>query len=210
MATHASNIPHTAEDRAWYADQVEALLPELYGTARRLTGNEVEAEDLVAETVAKGWAALASLDDRSAARAWLFRIQNNLWISRWRSARGQAVHEPLDTAGDEPFSLFDRLHRPLLLWGGNPELEFLNRLLREDLARAIDALTDPFRTVVVLVDVQGLSYRDAADLLGVPVGTVRSRLARGRSQLQEQLWQHAVEAGLRPSAETETGDRHGK
>ncbi|HSJ25160.1 MAG TPA: sigma-70 family RNA polymerase sigma factor [Longimicrobiales bacterium] len=208
MATNASTVPHSAADRAWYAAQVELLLPELYGTARRLAGNETEAEDLVAEAVAKGWAALASLTDRTAVRAWLFRILNNLWISRWRSARGQAVHESLDATDEEPFSLFDRLHRPVLLWGGNPELEFLNRMLRADLARAIDALPDPFRSVVVLVDIQGLAYREVADLLDVPVGTVRSRLARGRSQLQEQLWQHAVEAGLRPPSPNHTEDEH--
>jgi RNA polymerase sigma-70 factor (ECF subfamily) len=94
------------------------------------------------------------------------------------------------------FSLFERLHQPFLLWWGNPEQAFLDRLLREDMARAIDALPHPFRVVVVLVDVQGWSYQEVADALAVPVGTVRSRLFRGRSALQRSLWEHGRDAGL--------------
>jgi RNA polymerase sigma-70 factor, ECF subfamily len=186
-------VPTTA-DRAWYAQQAEELLPQLYGTALRLSRNETEAEDLVADALARGWQALRTLEDRTSVRAWLFRILNNLWISRCRCAEARAVHESL--AGDD-FSLFERLHQPMLLWGGNPELDFLNRLLREDLSRAIAALPDPYRTVLVLVDVQGLRYREVAELLEIAEGTVRSRLARARSRLQKSLWQHGVEAGLR-------------
>jgi RNA polymerase sigma-70 factor, ECF subfamily len=185
----------TEADRAWFAGQLAALLPELYGRARRLCRHATNAEDLVAEAVAKAWEALPSLDDRGAFRGWIFRILNNTFVSDCRSAQAKAAHEPLDTT-DAAFSLFERLHQPILLWWGNPELEFLNRLLREDLHRAIDALPDAFREVVVLVDVQGLAYAEVAALLDVPVGTVRSRLARGRGRLQQALWEHGREAGL--------------
>jgi RNA polymerase sigma-70 factor, ECF subfamily len=188
--------PPTEADRAWFGERVEALLPELYGRAVRLCRNRSNAEDLVAESVAKAWEALPSLVDRAAFRGWLFRILNNEFVSSCRSARAKAVHEPLDGAGED-FSLFERLHQPVLLWWGNdPEREFLNRLLREDLERALDGLPPAYGEAVVLVDVQGLSYQEVADLLEIPVGTVRSRLARGRSRLQEALWEQGREAGL--------------
>jgi RNA polymerase sigma-70 factor, ECF subfamily len=197
-------------DRAWFADQVDALLPELYGRALRLCRHRENAEELVADAVAKGWAALPSLEQRAAFRGWMFRILNNAFVSVCRSAQAQAEHEPLDTT-TEDFSLFERLHQPILLWWDSPEQAFLNRLLRADLERAIDGLPAAFREVVVLVDVQGLAYREVAELLDVPLGTVRSRLARGRSRLQQALWTHGQEAGLTagaPVADTEEATRH--
>jgi RNA polymerase sigma-70 factor, ECF subfamily len=212
MTTDTALPSHTAADRAWFAERVEALLPELYGVALRLCGNRADAEDLVADAIARAWQALSSLEDRSALRAWLFRILNNRFISERRSARAKADHESLDATPEPEFSLFERLHQPILLWWGNPELAFLNRLLRADLERAIEALPGAFRDVVVLVDVQGLSYGEVAELLDIPIGTVRSRLARGRSRLQVALWEHARDAGLTatpPSHEqNEADDEH--
>lgn len=182
-------------DRDWFGDRVDELLPELYGRARRLCRHRSDAEDLVAEAVAKAWEALPSLEDRDAFRGWLFRILNNAFVSNCRKPRSKADHESLDTTGGN-FSLFEHLHQPILLWWGTPEIDFLNRLLRVDLERAIDDLPDCFREVVVLVDIQALAYREVAELLDVPIGTVRSRLSRGRSLLQEALWEHGREAGL--------------
>lgn len=195
----------TASDRAWYAEQVEELLPELYGRAMRLCRNRANAEDLAAEAIARGWEALPQLEQRHAIRGWLFRILNNAFFSQCRTARAQAEHTPLNSAADE-FSLFERLHQPILLWWGTPEQHFLQRLLRSDLERAIDELPDVFRDVVILVDVQGLSYRDAAELLEVAVGTVRSRLARARSRLQQTLWEHGAAAGLTQASPEAEGD----
>jgi RNA polymerase sigma-70 factor (ECF subfamily) len=209
MSAEAATAMVTEADRAWFADRVDAMLSELYGTAVRLCGDRTDAEDLVADTVAKAWQALPSLHDRASFRGWVFRILNNAFISQCRSARFRKRHEPIE-AGDEEFSLFERLHQPILLWWGNPELDFLNRLLREDLARAIDALPEVFRAVVVMVDVEGLSYRDVAEVLRIPTGTVRSRLARGRSLLQKTLWDHAVDRGLRsgPPLSDEPPEEH--
>lgn len=104
-------------------------------------------------------------------------------------------------ADEEPaFSLFERLHQPFLLWWGTSEQEFLNKILRDDLERALDALPEVFRLPVILSDLEGFSYQEIADILHVPVGTVRSRLARGRSQLQRALWQQAREAGFSSAA----------
>lgn len=196
----------TRADRAWFADQVETLLPGLYSTAVRLCRDRTDAEDLVADAVAKAWESLPTLRDRHVFRGWVFRILTNAFVSQYRSRRAQTDVTSLD-AGDEEFSLFERLHQPMLLWWGNPEQEFLNGLLREDLATAIDELPGPFRAAVLLVDVQGLSYQDVATAMDVPVGTVRSRLARGRGLLQKVLWENAHDAGLRTSPSRTSGKK---
>jgi RNA polymerase sigma factor (sigma-70 family) len=184
--------------REIFAAEVERLADRLYGTALRFTRNREEAEDLVAETVAKAWAKLDELRDAQALEGWLQRILSNTFMSQWRHRRAspEVQAEADEEAGAEPFSLFEQLHQPFLLWWTDPEEAAVQNLLRRDLDKALDALPDAFRIAVILVDVQGNSYGEAAELLGVPVGTVRSRLARARSQLQRRLWQHARDAGL--------------
>jgi RNA polymerase sigma-70 factor, ECF subfamily len=211
MPAQAIHSVLTEADRAWFAERVDDLLPELNGRAVRLCRHRANAEDLVAEAIARAWASLPSLEDRDAFRGWVFRILNNLFVSSCRAAPAKAEHEPLETIGEAEFSLFERLHQPILLWWSTPEQDFLRRLLRADLERAIDGLPDPYREVVVLVDVQGLAYREVAELLDIPLGTVRSRLARARSQLQEALWRHGLEAGLvagPPGPESSETTRH--
>jgi len=182
-----------------FETQVLAILGPLHGVARRLTKNEADAEDLVAESITRAWQARASLADAGAFRAWLFRILSNTFISERRKTLARPREEPLvDESGDEEgaFSIFERLHQPFLLWFANPEQEFLDKLLREDLDRAIAALPEHYRVVVVLADVEGLTYGEIAEALDVPVGTVRSRLNRARSALQRTLWTVARDHGL--------------
>ena len=182
-----------------FETQVLAILGPLHGVARRLTKNEADAEDLVAESITRAWKARASLADAAAFRAWLFRILSNTFISERRKTLARPREELLvDESGDEEgaFSLFERLHQPFLLWFANPEQEFLDKLLREDLDRALAALPEHHRVVVVLADVEGLTYGEIAEALDVPIGTVRSRLARGRSALQRTLWTVACDHGL--------------
>jgi RNA polymerase sigma-70 factor (ECF subfamily) len=183
---------------AWFEVEAERLLPDLYGAALRLARNEADAQDLVADAIGSAWTHLDSLQDPASFRGWVFRILHNRFISHRRSSRERATEEPYEEEGARAFSLFERLHQPFLLWwGSNPEQEFLDRLLRGDLERAVDALPEVFRIVVILADLQGFSYQEIAGVLEIPIGTVRSRLARGRSLLQRALWQHAVDAGLR-------------
>jgi RNA polymerase sigma-70 factor (ECF subfamily) len=184
-------------DRAsWFETETEQLLPDLYGAALRFARNDADAQDLVADAVGRAWTHLDSLQDRKSFRGWVFRILHNCFVSRRRAARIQGTEESYDDLA--AFSLFEHLHQPFLLWwGANPEQQFLDKLLRQDLERAVDALPPAFRFVVVLADLQGFSYQEIADVLDIPIGTVRSRLARGRSLLQRALWQHAVDAGLR-------------
>jgi RNA polymerase sigma-70 factor (ECF subfamily) len=194
--TEVATAPRTSSDHAWFSGEVESMLPELYGAAARLCRSRADAEDLVAESLTKAWRGLSSLRDRDAFRCWVLQIVTNTYFSQYRKARTDS-HVDRVGADAADFSLFERLHQPILLWWGNPEQEFLNGLLREDLKRALDELPDSYRTVVVLVDIQEMRYSDVADCLGLPVGTVRSRLARGRGLLQRHLWQYARDAGLR-------------
>ena len=196
MPVHAIDSDRSAADRAWFEGSVVGLLSDLFGTALRLTRNRADAEDLVADAVAQAWGHLDELADRTRVRGWLFRILTNAFLSARRTDARRGVHESLDCEAHDDFSLFERVHAPILLWWGTPEQEFLNKLLREDLVRAVNALPEAFRLVVVLADMHGCTYQEIAETLHVPIGTVRSRLARARGLLQKALWTHAQDAGL--------------
>lgn len=181
----------TDADHAFFEREITSLLDRLYGAALRLAKNRADAEDLVAEAVAKAWANFHTLHDRSCFPGWVFRILTNTFLTECRKTTLGSLDALCDEHENEPaFSLFERLHQPFLLWWGNPEQEFLNKVLREDLQKAVDTLPEVFRLPVVLSDLEGLSYQEIAAALGVPIGTVRSRLARGRAQLQKALWQY--------------------
>jgi RNA polymerase sigma-70 factor (ECF subfamily) len=199
---------HLTDRASWFETEVGRLIPDLYGAALRLARNDADAQDLVAEAIGNAWTHLDSLAAPGSFRGWVFRILHNAFVSQRRTPRAQITEEPYDEDA-EAFALFDRLHQPFLLWwDGNPEQGFLDKLLREDLERAVDALPVSYRIVVVLADLQGFSYQEIAEQLAVPVGTVRSRLARARARLQRALWNHAVDAGLRTSADSEPRGGH--
>jgi RNA polymerase sigma-70 factor (ECF subfamily) len=192
-------------ERKFFEDQVLALLGSLEGVARRLCRNDTEAEDLVAETVARAWRSREDLADPAAFRAWLFRILHNTFVSERRRPHcsRETALERGEASEEEPaFSLFEQMHQPFLLWFGNPEQQFLDKLLREDLERAVAALPEAQRVVVVLSDLEELTYSEIAAALEIPVGTVRSRLARARSALQKRLWDSAKAYGLSPERAT--------
>jgi RNA polymerase sigma-70 factor (ECF subfamily) len=187
-------------DRDFFRAEIERLMDRLYGTALSLTRNPADAEDLVSEAVIKAWANLGDLADRQAFPKWLFRILTNTFVSDRRRARHETSETIIGADGEETFSLFEKLHQPFLLWWSNPEQELINKLLRVDLEHALDQLAAEYRTVVVLVEINGHSYAEVAELLGIPIGTVRSRLSRARSTLQRALWKQAQAAGLQPDA----------
>jgi RNA polymerase sigma-70 factor (ECF subfamily) len=185
----------------WFTRSIEENMESLFAVARRLTRNTTDAEDLVAESVAKAWSAVKSLEDRNRFRPWMFRILHNCFISEYRK---KSVR-PVETAYEEATVGNDReevsnllINQPdeFLEWWGNPEREFVNNLLGEDIMKAIECLPEAFRITVLLINLEGLSYDETAEVLGVPPGTVRSRMKRGRTLLQKQLWEHAKEAGL--------------
>lgn len=186
-------------DRDFFSNQVDANLDRFYAHALLMTKNEADAEDLVAEGIAKAWKAIETLENESRFVPWVMRIMTNHFISDKRKAREKTKHiEYIEEYSDdaEHFSLFEQLHQPFLLWWGNPEKEFLDDLLQKDIVAAIEALPEQFRIAVLMADIEGLSYQEISETLEVPVGTVRSRIARARSALQKQLWEHALEKGL--------------
>lgn len=183
-------------DRAFFRAEIERLMDSLYGTALRLTRNPADAEDLLAEAIMKAWAHLGQLADRQCFHKWMLRILANTFVSNLRHTRPEDF-EALDTDDEDcRFSLFEKMHQPFLLWWGNPEQELISKMLREDIEAAIDAIPTAYRTVLVMIEINGHSYAETAETLGLPLGTVRSRLSRARCLLQRALWRQAQEAGL--------------
>ena len=184
-----------------FTQAVEAQIDALYGLALRLVRNTADAEDLVAETVTKAWLAINTLDDPNRFRPWIFRILRNHFISEYRkeSARPRlvSIDEQDDDTGDaDVVSLLSRQPDEFLQWWANPETDVANRLLGEQIMAAIEELPESFRETILLVNVDGLGYDEAAAVLGVPAGTIRSRMKRGRTLLQKALWIQARDAGL--------------
>ncbi len=175
--------------------EAEALtyLDPLYRTALRLSRNPQDAEDLVQETYLNAFRALNRFEEGTNLRAWLFRILNNAFISQYRR-RKRRPSSSLEDVTD--FYLYDHL-----LDGGvsprpeNPEREVLERIGDERVLSALEELPVEFRQVELLADVEGFSYREIADILGIPIGTVMSRLYRARRRLQKTLWREAQDAG---------------
>lgn len=194
-------MPDATEMKAWFSQQIEENSDSLYSVAHRLTRNSADAEDLVADAVAKAWSALPSLEDRDRFRPWIFRILHNRFISDYRKKSVRPVETGYEEStnsddNEEISSLLIRQPDEFLNWWANPERAFANDLLGEDIVAAIERLPESFRLTVVLINIEGLSYDETAEILGVPPGTVRSRMRRGRTLLQKALWQHAKEAGL--------------
>jgi RNA polymerase sigma-70 factor (ECF subfamily) len=189
------------EMKDYFTACIEENMQSLYALALRLTHNSADAEDLLAESITKAWSVIHTLEDRTRFRPWIFRILHNRFISDYRK---KSVR-PNETSYDELADDHDKeqianllMHQPneFLNWWANPEREFANSLLGDDLMAAIESLPETFRITVLLINVEGLSYDETAEVLNVSPGTVRSRMNRGRTLLQKALWQHAKDAGL--------------
>ncbi|MDH4095851.1 MAG: sigma-70 family RNA polymerase sigma factor [Betaproteobacteria bacterium] len=202
--------PARVDRKTEFSRQIREHMDALYSFALRLTRHGADAEDLVAEATIRAWSAIDTLSDDGRFRSWMFRILHNCYVSDYRrkSVRpAELGYEELPAPDDEGdvASVLVRQPDAFLHWWANPEREVVNKLLGRDLQAAIQALPESFRVVVVLINVEGLSYDEAAEVLGVPAGTIRSRMNRGRTLLQKALWQHAQDAGLiadRPAMES--------
>lgn len=187
--------------RREFGRRVEAELDALYGVAMRLTRNPADAEDLVADAVARAWSSIDALEDWGRFRAWIFRIMHNHFISGYRKASrapdffGLEAHREAPE-GEDLASLLFAQPDEFLQWWADPEKEVVDRLLGEQIMTAVNGLPEAFRETILLVNVDGLGYDEAAEALGVPPGTVRSRMKRGRTLLQKALWEQARDAGL--------------
>jgi RNA polymerase sigma-70 factor (ECF subfamily) len=179
-------------------------LDTLYGVALRLTRNEQNAEDLVQDTYVRALRFYDRFEWGTNIRAWLLRILTNTFINRYRKNQKerQLVEQPEMTLAQEAL-----LSSQAVVQLQDPEKMVMGRLLREDLARAVEELPDDFRIPVVLADAYGFSYREIAEIQGCPIGTVMSRLHRARKGLQARLLDQAVAAGVVKTEPGKNGER---
>ncbi|HXH20308.1 MAG TPA: sigma-70 family RNA polymerase sigma factor [Chitinophagales bacterium] len=183
-------------------------LDDLYRYAMSLCHNQTDAEDLVSNTVLKAIESAENLHDKTKVKPWLFRILSNQFIDQRRKSK-RFPHLPLGEQEDEPerFSLYEAVKASSFTENGTPEKALLQKFLDEDIQQAISELPEVFRVALVLSDKEELSYQEIAGILGVPIGTVRSRIARGRTILQQKLWLQAQEMGIRTRAPKESKEK---
>jgi RNA polymerase sigma-70 factor (ECF subfamily) len=185
-----------AEDQALrerFERDVLPLLPSLYGAALRMTRNPADAEDLVQDTYLRAFRGFASFQEGTNLKAWLYRILTNSFINTYRKKQRQpqTVEGPDDI---DEWYLFDRLGARNV--EASAEEEVLDNLPDDEVKRALESLPENFRLPVLLADVEGFSYKEIAEIMGTPIGTVMSRLHRGRKALEKALWETAKERGL--------------
>jgi len=173
-------------------------LDSLYNMAFRLTRNPADAEDLVQETYLKAYKHYDKFEAGTNLKAWLFRIMKNSFINNYRKRQSRP---PQSDFSDIEESLENLVNREPGQRIKDPEQEFLDQVLDEDVQKALDALPDDYRMVILLVDLEGFSYKEAASILEIPVGTVMSRLYRGRRMLEKVLLEYAREHGYLRDAE---------
>jgi len=194
----------TPESRARLEAEALAQVDALYRTALRYTRNSADAEDLVQETYLRAFRALHQFTEGTNLRAWLFRILTNTYINEYRKRQRRPTSASLDDI--EEFYLYDHLvDSGVQPAEDRPEDTVLEQLTTEDVQRAIDELPEEFRQVVVLADVEGFAYREIADILSIPVGTVMSRLFRARRRLRRQLYDLALDSGYIKGLATDGG-----
>jgi len=176
--------------------EAEALrhLDALYRTALRMTRSEADAEDLVQETYIRAFRFREQFTLGTNMKAWLFRILTNTFINTYR--RKSAQPEVTDLEGVDEFSLYRRMADDRAASSSpDPETELLKGVVDTEVTDALEELPEKFRTTVLL-DVEGFSYKEIAEMLGIPIGTVMSRLHRGRKFLQKRLYDLARERGI--------------
>jgi len=179
--------------------ETEALphLDALYSAALRYTRNRTDAEDLVQEAFAKAYAAYHQYRPGTNLKAWLYRILTNTYINAYRKEQRQPQQISADAGSGEDgdFSLYDRIADTA---SAPAEVEVLSRLTDDEVKQALADLPDQFRMAVYLADVEGFRYAEIAEIMGTPIGTVMSRLHRGRAALQKSLFEYADARGLVP------------
>jgi RNA polymerase sigma-70 factor (ECF subfamily) len=179
-------------DKARFAEEAMPYMASLYSAAMRMTRNAADAEDLVQETYLKAYRAFGSFQEGTNLKSWLYKILTNTFINSYRSKRRRPVETDLDDVED--LYLYRRLGGlEGAAAGRSAEDLVLDQFSEAQVKAAVESLPEPFRLVVVLSDVEGFSYKEIAEILEIPIGTVMSRLHRGRRALQKALHSFAEE-----------------
>jgi len=171
-----------------YSEIIEQHLDSLWFTAFRLTRNRSEAEDLVQETCFRALKNIRSLRSEKNAKAWLLRILTNTFINKYRKEQSSSKEVEIEQEFLEPIFYKDGQYFDL-------EKEIFSKVVDEEIKNAIESLPIEFRMVILLVDIEGLSYREAQEILGISPGTLASRLYRGRRLLRDALYEYARKRG---------------
>jgi RNA polymerase sigma-70 factor (ECF subfamily) len=182
----ARRLATDARDRVRFEEEALALSDQVYRVARHLVGSRDEADDLMQETYARAFRSWRSFQPGTNLRAWLLRILTNLNIDRGRRQQRSPDMQPLEE-GD--YFLYNKLESAT---DGTDEEQVVERLSQNDVVAALSEVPHDFRDVVVLVDIGDFTYADAAQILDIPIGTVMSRLHRGRRILKKAMAEHAV------------------
>jgi RNA polymerase sigma-70 factor, ECF subfamily len=181
-------------DQAQFSDLAMEYMPQLYTAALRMTRNAADAEDLVQETYLKAYRAFSSFTAGTNLKAWLYRILTNTYINSYRSKKRRP--QISDVEDVEDLYLYRRLTPDGSNLGRSAEDEVLETITDDEVKAAIEELPENFRMAVLLADVEGFSYKEIADITDVPIGTVMSRIHRGRRALQKTLFGYAEARGL--------------
>lgn len=169
--------------------------PQLFSTALRMTRNRLDAEDLVQETYIKGWRSFHTFQEGTNLRAWLFRIMTNTHINKYNAQKRKGTEVELDDV--EELFLYKRLGSiDQSQLSSSAEDQMLDLFTDEEVKNALESLPEDFRIPVLLSDVDGFSYKEIAEMLEIPIGTVMSRLHRGRKAMQKMLYEYARDRGL--------------
>jgi len=182
-------------DQARFAELAMEHMASLYGAALRMTRNPADAEDLVQETYLRAYRGFGGFKEGTNLKAWLYKILTNTFINSYRSRKRRPEQSELDDVED--LYLYRRLGGlEAAAAGRSAEEEVLDSFTDAEVKNALESLPEQFRLAVLLADVEGFSYKEIADIVGVPIGTVMSRLHRGRKALQKALFEFGMERGL--------------